>query len=840
MINFFQIAPADQSIYYLGQVFGPIGNVLPVIQAPMILGAMFKLFNTIVLSVGTLIVLYVTIVGVLKTAQEGEFLGRQWNSLWIPLRMVIGIAALIPSASGYSAIQIVMMWVIMQGIGAADMVWNVVLQYTTQFGSPVSTVQIQSVDTTNNIQTLFQGLLCQASARANYSYVIKGDGGGYYCYDSNPDNQSATKKESFCQQSDDTGGILNIKGSQTTTAQANYQTTDSNGSPLNGTLTMNTYSMGPLGACGSVTYCGADTACNNTSILDNGIRCAACTTQQVALQATVSVLGQVAKQFVAADAAYRQFWASGSAQSPPSWLLSYCNSNGISADRCCHASSVQLPGFPAAKNIGCALPDSLNPNDPKNTYGGNPSQDVVTKLYWPYLIKPAVGGIDFIKASVDNYVNAITAAVTGAIQQNISNAQITDPVLQQAQQQGWMFAGAYYYYLAQGNNKNFQAATDDTTFSVNTVDPSSTQGNALYTYRNNYQAGGNLVSELSAAGGNRFASTLPPSLHSLSALSDGLKAGGSNVMDFFMNTVTGAKSGQLATNPLASLQSLGKILLIVAQVLFALILVVIIPLTILGYFDVFVLGTGVNNPIGPTVTTLAIIFAPLAAMFLGALFTFGASLAIYVPLIPYVVFTMGVVSWFILIIEAMVAGPLIALGILAPSGQHEVLGKAEGALMYLFGIFLRPSLMIFGMIAALLLSIVVVTMINSAFSGVMGSVYAHPGGLELILFLAAYVSLILAALNKCFALIHIVPDNVLRWIGGPSGAEAGGAAGEALGEVKGGVEKGTGAAAGLGGAMVARGQVAGKSGKEFRAKRAEAAACAGPTISGGAPSKKGP
>src|SRR3990167_9445363 len=85
-----------------------------------ILGRMFSVFNTIVMTVGAFVVVYVTVVGVMMTAHEGEFMGKKWNNIWIPIRTVLGIGALVPTASGYSGLQIIMMWVIIQGIGAAD------------------------------------------------------------------------------------------------------------------------------------------------------------------------------------------------------------------------------------------------------------------------------------------------------------------------------------------------------------------------------------------------------------------------------------------------------------------------------------------------------------------------------------------------------------------------------------------------------------------------------------------------------------------------------------------------------------------------------------------------
>jgi len=173
---------------------------------------------------------------------------------------------------------------------------------------------------------------------------------------------------------------------------------------------------------------------------------------------------------------------------------------------------------------------------------------------------------------------------------------------------------------------------------------------------------------------------------------------------------------------------------------------------------------------------------------------------VYVPLIPFVLFTMGAVGWMINVVEAMVAGPLIALGILSPSGQHELLGKAEPAIGMLFALFLRPSLMIFGMITAMLTSTVAVMLTNAGFHNVLLTMYdfggkgaaasaarANANPFILLMILIAYVSLIIAVLNKCFSAIYIIPERVMGWIS-LQGAQYGEA--EALSGVKSGIDSG--------------------------------------------------
>jgi conjugal transfer/type IV secretion protein DotA/TraY len=228
-----------------------------------------------------------------------------------------------------------------------------------------------------------------------------------------------------------------------------------------------------------------------------------------------------------------------------------------------------------------------------------------------------------------------------------------------------------------------------------------------------------------------------------------------------------SSNGLGANDPVATLIILGTILLYVVEIAFVVMLAILLTLGISGNISVFALGTGFINPIGPTATLLSMLLIPAIMAFFGIVLTVGGTLSIYVPLIPFVIFTLGAIGWFTSVIEAMVAGPLVALGILSPAGQHELLGKAEPAIGFLFNIFLRPSLMIFGLVAAVLLAGTMIDLLNTTFYTVfmqIGLEHAlDPVGLVLILI--AYVTLVITILNKCFAAIHIIPEKVGRWIG---------------------------------------------------------------------------
>ena len=125
--------------------------------------------------------------------------------------------------------------------------------------------------------------------------------------------------------------------------------------------------------------------------------------------------------------------------------------------------------------------------------------------------------------------------------------------------------------------------------------------------------------------------------------------------------------------------------------------------------------------------------------------------------------------------------------------------------------------------ASMLLAGAMVDLINSAFSSVMTQIASMSSGadettgafalklnpLEACFFLAAYISLIVTTLNKCFATIYLLPQQVITWIGGHAGQGAGEA--EALGEAKHAVEGAGAGAKSAGKSTVDAGQSANKS-----------------------------
>lgn len=729
MNNLFALASNETtggSVFFLNSIFGTVGGVLGG-TGPQILGTMFQVFNTAVLAVGSLLVTYTTVVSILLTAHEGEALGKKFHSLWIPMRTVMGIAALVPTASGYSYMQIALMWFIIQGVGAADTLWATTINYIASGqstaplapGSAAGTLKLQ-------LGQLWQGLTCQAAAKANFAT-------GYFCAD-NPTSR-------FCTSTD----TLSIAPGSSGLGTAGGKTV---------------YNMGPSGRCGVLTL--GDSSPTGQA-------------KNEALSQIISTLGSLASQMIALDYGYTQFYNSADATPPlppPSWVSAYCTDNNLSGSQCNPSAFTEFPPFRAdTKPIG-----------------------TLTDLYWKYGLATIAGG-NFIQTAGNLYVGIVGASMSsgGGGAGSLASVQTT------AINNGWIYAGGYFYYIAKANNT---ISTNVGTITITPPNPSNpafsgpekdmtTAAGMLATYVN---------STLSSTSG---ATSGLPTTCGGSIDSGGANALCGDIIGSWISNLSGSSSASLSQNPVLAAQSEGHTILTAVEVVIPIIFFVNIAAGLLG--GVY-LGTGPGIAAAiAAVNSLIPIAMFIILVFLGL----GLTLAVYTPMIPYILFTFGAINWLIATIETMIAAPIVAIGLLHPEG-HEVWGQAEKAMMLILNIFLRPSLMIFGMVSGMLMTYTVVMMINYAFLNVVTMVAGQSANIiEMIFFMVLYTSLFTTSMNKCFDLIHIVPDKILRWIGG--GGEQFGESGgldkiaqgqEAAGQKAAEFSKGAGEAAGKGAGKV--------------------------------------
>jgi defect-in-organelle-trafficking protein DotA len=452
---------------------------------------------------------------------------------------------------------------------------------------------------------------------------------------------------------------------------------------------------------------------------------------------------------------------------------------------------------------------------------------------------------------VDTDVSQVTYIADAMMSATINYKNLIDPVVRkdsisdssqagamkfydQARKDGWMTAGRYYWDMLQLEDAYDKAMTNNQSYSGFTpgnYQPPSDKppypqaldsANRLMSYTlgsqgiplaKSYMSGFTdasqagtavLASNKSAAGATSglglplaaamIALKFIPGVGTVlaSIISDFIQI----ILSFSQYSTTAL--GGLGAEPISWMHKLGLKLISFGFNIWIGIAVVLLPAGI-------VLNTcGAVNPGGQTFKTFLDWLQPLLLAGAAGFIAIGFSIGFYIPLYPYMLFTFGVIGWIIAVIEAMVAAPLVALGITHPEG-HDFLGRAQQAMMLLISLFLRPVLMLIGLFAGMILCQVSLSIVLYTFSGfcadifyiaspikgqglqgdlvlqsagaVMGRTFIEGGGtglgkiitslLVFPLFLAVFTMMVYTTTVTCFSLIHQLADYILAWIGGP-------------------------------------------------------------------------
>jgi conjugal transfer/type IV secretion protein DotA/TraY len=107
-------------------------------SASTLLGSMFLVFNTFILVAGTIWATYGIGVAIVQTAHEGQLMGKKLSQVWLPIRMVTGVASLIPAFGGFSLSQAVLVFATTLGIGAANLGYDAMINGTNNMTTLVA------------------------------------------------------------------------------------------------------------------------------------------------------------------------------------------------------------------------------------------------------------------------------------------------------------------------------------------------------------------------------------------------------------------------------------------------------------------------------------------------------------------------------------------------------------------------------------------------------------------------------------------------------------------------------------------------------------------------------
>jgi defect-in-organelle-trafficking protein DotA len=871
--------PSDRSMVYLAEIFGNVDGVLAG-TGSQIFGHLMEIFNSTVLALGSILVMYAIIGGTLNTAQEGEFLGKQWSSIWVPVRSVIGVSILAPKASGFSVIQILIMWIIVQGVGAADKVWNVTLDYLNQGGAIIqlqqSSAQISGGSDSNPAYegaiTMLAGQVCMKGlqelieVRRKQLLDQKANNVGP-CSDAVTNVNNNWKD--FCSTS-----VPQFISSFDAVSSQQESTADSVVVSLPNFANSIQFYKNLNGICGKLKWNKVTPNTNitlNANQQNNFILARAIATQQM-----YNFLTPVALSMVNNSPAITQ---------DPNFKNSDCANEllyGQAPNQYCYGRQQ----FGVALNKNGAVCQSTTDCD---MWSNTPNSKASSVLFTGTEFNSAVGSYQGLMSPVLNLINQFGDS------KKVASAKARE-FIQKSKQEGWIFAGSYFFNLVEltqstVNNpvtRDSNSGLDGSELLSQQFDQQvgcdQTPPNTLcWLFKENDSSGQNFAklarlkvlitgnstnsnaaslctSNLRAPGKQSTGYISNPELFTKMPCSNTVLGYIGN--SFFLN-VAGSQDAPkdlkltLGSNLVANINAPdlgwpsfacggflcigrvvgaliwtifwavntaittvvkyvvnylidGLIIYPIKQIIFPVLekayniintpsLNPIVNLanlggymiqeTVNGYFFMMANALiGATPILGPVFMLIMAFALPLYAAWLSLFLGIGFSTAYFVPLVPYLTFTFGAIGWLFAVIEAMVAAPVLALGVMSLEGEG-VVGKSEQGFLLIVNVFLRPAMMIIGFILGISLSYVSVWMLQAGFTraadflvnddwnvitemksdDIFVAIFAR--GFYVFIYISIYTLLV----QKAFTMIYILPDKVMRWIGGSAetyGSEA--------------------------------------------------------------------
>jgi conjugal transfer/type IV secretion protein DotA/TraY len=131
---------------------------------------MYLFYSSALLVVGVFIFIYFIMVVVIETAQTGTPFGRRFNSVWAPIRMVVAIGLLIPFAFGMNAAQYITLYAAKWGSGLATTAW---FSFNTNLSQLTSQDLVGTPKAQNAMQLLAfasLALACEHNEERNFNY----------------------------------------------------------------------------------------------------------------------------------------------------------------------------------------------------------------------------------------------------------------------------------------------------------------------------------------------------------------------------------------------------------------------------------------------------------------------------------------------------------------------------------------------------------------------------------------------------------------------------------------------------------------------------------------------
>lgn len=627
----------------VSQFLNPIfGSLVPGGGGGDALASVIGKFNAGVLLVGGILLAYGIIAGTMQTAHDGEVLGRRWSSMWMPIRTSIGVAAIVPMGSGYSVIQFLVMWLVVQGVGLADSMWSAYTANTQSYTAMAMNISPQKAASLGN--TIFQQELCKimmvsAKADEEASLINSPDAGSL---DAALIGGADPSAYNVC-------GSVNMPKEKTSV------------------------SSGAKGWFNS-TF----SAVNLDKTLYDAHKAAATTLQ--------TSLGTLAREV--------------------------------------YSASIDKPG-------------------------------VFTKKY---------------DAAISAYISTINNAAESAVNQASSSPGFTEMVAN-ASKDGWAVAGAWYMKFIRIQNL--------ITASINQF-PEASDPSIPKLYNDTWKGLAKKAEVVSA--NSFFNSELGITSQANSDLAaDKESSTGFSIWHFITSMVDVSKGAQWllesndgGANPVMTIVNFGNYAFNAGVTIITIMIILVVGVK-------FAAGIVEKTPVGTAVspwikllanvnfTDFILAMLPLVMTVSATLLAWGGMLAFYIPMIPFIIWMGVVIGWLVLVVEAVIAAPLWAVMHIHPDADG-IAGRGGQGYNLIMSLTLRPALAILGLCAAMTLVFPVGKFVINVFWSAWAVAMNNETGLFVGLAgLVIFTIMIKSIIKQMFDLAHIIPDQLLRWIGGDTG-----------------------------------------------------------------------
>ncbi len=170
--------------------------------------------------------------------------------------------------------------------------------------------------------------------------------------------------------------------------------------------------------------------------------------------------------------------------------------------------------------------------------------------------------------------------------------------------------------------------------------------------------------------------------------------------------------------------------------------------------DIFL--TILESPIGQLIDAIV-----------GLFFVSAMILLFVVPILPWIRVTFAVMAWIFTVFEAVIMISLVALMHLRVTEESLFMQSMRDSYILLLNLLLRPVLVVVGFVGGLLIFNAMVGYVNLTFEDAVRNITSSegPSYLQRIFYTVSYVGMIYALANASFKLIDQTPNWALTWLG---------------------------------------------------------------------------